>query len=402
MSGTLHVVGAGLAGLAAALAGARAGWRVAVHEAAPHAGGRCRSFRCSRLDRVIDNGSHLLLGANRHALAFAAAIGGAETLEQLEPAFPFLDLASRRHWVVRPGTLPAGLWETARALGLPWVPAGQSVAARLGRTRSFATLWQPLCEAILNTAPADASARLLACVLREVFLGGKPSMRPHLAASGLSALFAAPAEATLAAHGARLCFGRRLMAVTATALEFDDGPVAMGPQDRAVLAVPPWVAAELLPGLPRLPTTAIVNAHFRLDHPPVLPGGQPFLGLVGGTAQWLFARDDVASVTVSAADVLAEQPAGAVAARLWADIAPVLRGDPARLPPARVIKERRATLAHTPEVVRRRPGPVTNVPWLWLAGDWLASPWPCTMEAAIASGLAAARLAVGRDGLSFA
>lgn len=402
MSGTLHVVGAGLAGLAAALAGARAGWRVALHEAAPQAGGRCRSFRCPRLDRVVDNGSHLLLGANRHALAFAAAIGGSETLERAEPLFPFLDLASRRHWVVRPDTLAAGLGETVKALGLPWVPAGQSVAGRLGRSRSFPTLWRPLCEAILNTAPEQASARLLACVLREVLLGGKAAMRPYLAVGGLSALFAAPAEATLAAHGARLNFRRRLLAVHPQALEFDDGSVTMGATDRAVLAVPPWIAASLLPELPELPAAAIVNAHFRLDHPAVLPGGQPFLGLVGGTSQWLFVRDDVASVTVSAADHLVELPAEAIASRLWAEVASVLRADPERLPPVRVVKERRATLAHTPDAVRRRPGPATNVPWLWLAGDWLASPWPCTMEAAIASGLAAARLAVGRDDLSFA
>ncbi len=402
MSGTLHVVGAGLAGLAAAVAGVRSGWRVALHEAAPHAGGRCRSFRCQVLDRVVDNGSHLLLGANRHALAFAAAIGGAETLERVEPRFPFLDLGSGRHWVVHPGNLSAGVGETARALGLPWVKSDQTVAARLGASRSFPTLWQPLCEAILNTTPEHASARLLACVLREVLLGGKAALRPHLAAGGLSSLFAAPAEATLAAHGAQLRYGRRLMAIAPQALEFDDGAQPLGPQDRAILAVPPWVAADLLPGLPRLPTSAIVNAHFRLDHAAGLPGGQPFLGLVGGLAQWLFVRDDVVSVTVSAAGALAELPADVIAARLWAEIAPVMRAAADRVPPVRVIKERRATLAHTPEVVRLRPGPVTNVPWLWLAGDWLACPWPCTMEAAVASGLAAARLAVGHESLSFA
>ncbi|MGE5517316.1 MAG: FAD-dependent oxidoreductase [Bacteroidota bacterium] len=402
MSATLHVIGAGLAGLAAAVAGAKAGWRVTVHEAAPQAGGRCRSFRCPRLDRMVDNGSHLLLGANRHALAFAAAIGGMETLERIEPVFPFLDLNNHRHWVVQPGELAAGVGESLKALGLPWVPARQTVDARLGRCRGYASLWRPLCEAILNTAPEQASARLLACVLREVLLGGKVAMRPHLAVGGLSALFAAPAEATLAAHGAHLHFGRRLMAIGPCTLDFDDGSIALGPHDRAVLAVPPWVAAALLPELPKLPTAAIVNVHFRLEQPAVLAGGQPFLGLVGGTAQWLFVRDDVLSVTVSAADALAELPADAIAARLWSEIAPVLRADPARLPPFRVIKERRATLAHTPEAVARRPGPVTKTPWLWLAGDWLASPWPCTMEAAIASGLTATRLAVGRDGLSFA
>lgn len=113
------------------------------------------------------------------------------------------------------------------------------------------------------------------------------------------------------------------------------------------------------------------------------------------------ARDDVLSVTVSAADRLAEMPGEDIARLLWQDIAGAL-GWSTACPPARVIKERRATLAHTPEVVRRRPGPVTKVAWLFLAGDWLAGRWPCTIEAAIASGLRATRLAVGRDDLSFA
>lgn len=402
MSGVLHVVGAGLAGLACAVAAARAGFRVAVHEAAPHAGGRCRSFHCGRLDRMIDNGSHLLLGANHHALAFAHAVGGDEALERLSARFPFLDLPSGRAWTISPERLSAGILETVSALGLPWVPAGQSVGRRLGGTRSFASLWQPLCEAILNTPSEAASARMFAAVLRALLLGDRAGMRPFVASDGLSAVFAAPAEATLAAHGCPVAFGHCLRAIGPRSLDFDDGPIIIGPHDRAVLAVPPWVAAKLLPGLPDLPTQAIVGAHFRLDRPATLPGGQSFLGLTGGTAQWLFIRDDVVSVTVSAANRLAELPSRDLAERLWRDIAGPLQADPTRLPPVRVVKEKRATLAHTPEAVGRRPGPATNVPWLWLAGDWLASPWPCTMEAAVASGLVAARLALGRDDLAFA
>lgn len=402
MSPTLHVIGAGLAGLSAAVAATRAGWRVALHEAAPMAGGRCRSFRCHLLDRALDNGSHLLLGANRNALAFAAAIGGGETLAVLPPRFPFLDVKTHRLWEVRPGRLPAGLWQTIRALGLTGIPHGQSVADRLGKTSAFAHLWKPLCEAILNTPPEQASAQLLARVLRTVFLGGHAAARPHVAAAGLSALFSAPAEATLAAHGANLRYGRRLTAIGPHVLEFDNGPVPIRGGDRAVLAVPPWAASQLLPALPPLATSAIVNLHFRLDHTAILPGGMPFLALVESLAQWLFVREDVVSVTISAAGSLVDRPAAAIAQQVWQEIAPLLQGAPQHLPPFRVIKERRATLAHTPAILRRRPGPDTHLEWLFLAGDWLSAPWPCTMEAAIASGLSAARLALGRDDMSFA
>lgn len=396
------MVGAGLAGLACAVAAARAGWRVALHEAAPQAGGRCRSFRCAQLDRVVDNGTHMLLGANRHTLAFAAAIGSSHMLEPAAALFPFVDISTGRYWTLSPGRLSSGVLETIRALGLPWVSSAETVAGRLGRARSFANLWAPLCEATLNTAATEASARLFGCLLREILLGGGPAMRPFIAPAGLSTVFAAPALATLAAYGGTVNFRRRLVAVSSHGLEFDDAAVTLETGDRAVLALPPWVIAGLLPDFPDLPTRAIVNAHFRLDHMPALPGGQPFLGLTGGTGQWLALRGDVASVTVSAADHLLDFPNDILAATLWRDIAGPLQADPSRTPPVRVVKERRATLAHTPEAVRQRPGPVTKTPWLWLAGDWMASPWPCTMESAVSSGLAAARLAIERDDLSFA
>lgn len=399
MNRCLHVVGAGLAGLATAIAGARAGWRVALYEAAPHAGGRCRSFRCDRLERVIDNGPHLMLGVNRNALSFAAAIGGHEALLPDEAAFPFLDLTTGRHWVVSPENWPAGPLETLAA-GLPWLPGGETVAARLGTTRSFADLWEPLCVAALNTPARESSARLFAGLIRALLWGGREGMRPWLAPSGLSAVFAAPALATLAAHGAELHFGRRLMGIGPASLEFDDGIVRMEPGDRAVLALPPWVLEDML-GMAKLPTRAIVNAHFRINPSQGLPDATPFLGVTGGLAQWLSLRDDVLSVTVSAADRLAELPADEIAALLWQDVAAALGWHSAG-PPYRVIKERRATLAHTPEVMRNRPGSATKVDWLFLAGDWLAGRWPCTIEAAVSSGLRAARLAVGRDDLSFA
>jgi len=121
MPRTVHVVGAGLAGLAAAvrlavhLAGRGAG--IVVHEAAGQAGGRCRSYVDSALGIKIDNGNHLVLSGNHATLAYLARIGAAERLVgPAEAEFPFVDLAQKQRWLLKPnpGRLPWWIFAQTR------------------------------------------------------------------------------------------------------------------------------------------------------------------------------------------------------------------------------------------------------------------------------------------------
>ena len=99
----IHVVGAGVAGLSAAVALCEAGHTVTVVEAGPVAGGRCRSYFDRELALRIDNGNHLLLSGNRSAFAYLDTIGARPTLAMpAEPIFPFMDLDNGLRWERRP------------------------------------------------------------------------------------------------------------------------------------------------------------------------------------------------------------------------------------------------------------------------------------------------------------
>ncbi|KAA0593437.1 squalene-associated FAD-dependent desaturase [Azospirillum lipoferum] len=409
--GIVHVIGAGLAGLAAAVRLAEAGRRVAVYDQAPQAGGRCRSFHDATLGRSIDNGNHMVLSGNRTLLDYARRTGGADALEELRPAaFPFLDLHDGTTWTLRPGGLwlfdPARRVPGSRPLdylaSLLCLTAGRhhSVADRLSPSGAlFERLWRPLAVSALNGPVERVSARLFGAVLRETLLRGEAACRPVLAPRGLSAAFVDPALARLRSAGAVLHLGARVDGLTyegdrLTGFAAGGSAVALGADDGVILATPAWVAERLVPGLTVPPPgPAIVNLHFRLDMPVRLPGGLPFVGLVGGTAEWLFARDDLLSVTISDADALADLPAEVIAGRLWAEIAPHLNPVPrleGQIPPFRVVKERRATPDQSPESVARRPKTRTHWNNLTLAGDWTETGLPATLEAAVRSGSRAA------------
>jgi hypothetical protein len=135
----------------------------------------------------------------------------------------------------------------------------------------------------------------------------------------------------------------------------------------------------------------IVNAHYRVAP----PAGMPlFVGLVGGTAEWVFRKHGVVSVTVSAADRIVDRPAGELGDILWRDVAAAFGLPSQPTPPNRIVKERRATFRATPAQLRRRPGPTTRWNNLLLAGDYVDTGLPATIEGAIRSGLAAAEAIV--------
>ena len=413
MSRLVHVVGAGLAGLAAAVQLQRRGARVVLHEAAEQAGGRCRSYYDAKLGATIDSGNHLMMSGNAATLNYARAIGSADELTgPALPEFPFVDLATGARWTVRlsPGRLPWWIFDqnarvpnTGPSDYLSLVPLlfakpGRSVAQTM---RSNGPLWDrllaPLFRAMLNAEPRDASAELTAAMVREMLVAGGLACRPLVARNALSSAFVDPALRLLQHGGAAIELGSRLEEIVfaenanasrVQALNFAEQSVTLDANEAVILAVPPDIASTLVPGL-RAPTrfASTVTVHFAVEPPFGLP---PVSGLLNGTAQWLFASDGRLSATVYGAEHVSDTPREELAARLWAEVAQAANLPAAPMPAWQIVVDKRATFAALPDQETLRPGTRTRWNNLMLAGDWTATGLPATIEGAIRSGQKAA------------
>ena len=413
-TGCLHVVGAGLAGLAAAIALAGAGRSVILYEAAPHAGGRCRSYFDAELGCRIDNGNHLLLGGNQAALDYLDRIGARAVLSKVplrRSSRSSIDAATGERWTVRPnsGALPWWILSANRrvphtrardylaALTMRRADPSATIAAVLDRRHTlFRRLWEPLAVAGLNTSAEQGSAALFWRMLAETLGRGGAACRPLLPRVGLSESFVEPALARLRAKGAEIRFGARLRALIfrperVSDLVFEAASIVLDRADSVILAVPAAIAARLVPGL-IVPDrhSPIVNAHFRCAPP---ADGPFFGGVIGGAAEWIFRKRGALSVTVSAADRFVERAAPELCNLFWQDVAVAYHLPSRPVPPVRLVKERRATFLASPEQLQRRPQQMTAWGNLLLAGDYVDTGLPATIEGAIRSGFVAAGLA---------
>ncbi|HUC17304.1 MAG TPA: hydroxysqualene dehydroxylase HpnE [Acetobacteraceae bacterium] len=416
-AGTVHIVGAGLAGLSAAVTLAGRGRQVLLYEAGPAAGGRCRSYFDRELGCRIDNGNHLILAGNHAAIAYLETIGARATMDGPDRAlFPFFDLATDERWVLRPnrGRLPwwvllpgrrvpgTRLGEYLTLARLLRAPREASVREVIGSGPLVRRLLEPLAVSALNARPEVGSAWLFGRVLNESLARGGAAAVPLTPRVGLSESFIDPALARLASSGARIHFSRRVIGLEiagdragdrVAALVSAGETIPLGTGDAVVLAVPAPVAKGLLPQL-TVPDEfeAILNVHFRTR---AEPGPAGFMALIGGLTEWVFVKPEVVSVTVSAAGRVIDEPAETLAGAIWPEVCRAL-GLSGPLPPVRVVKEKRATFAATPAQERLRPdacsGRRIGLANLVLAGDWTATGLPATIEGAIRSGRHAAEI----------
>lgn len=432
------VVGGGVAGLAAATRLAGSGRRVLVLEAGPALGGRARSF-IDRFSRdAIDNGQHALMGCYTEFLELLERIGRRDALALGEPRIPFWSAERGIREFACP-RIPAPLHFGAGLLRYGQLSLRERISvARAGQKlvqgvpgdwtvdewldkacqgqRARAAFWNPVVWATLNATPARSSAVLLAAVVKRALLGSYEDSCFLLPALPLSELYAEPARKFIEERGGEV----RCRAAAEAIVSVPELAVCSQgeriPAASVVIAIAPAALARMEPVALRPPealrqSTPIVSGTLWLDRP--LGDDVPvFLGLIDRETQWLFRVDRlqrggsihgaeaangerIACVRSGATDWV-QLPRAEVAARMWRDVQealPSVQGT--RLKHSLVVKETAATLAPEPALQPLRPSARTDIPGVWLAGDWTDTGLPATLEGAAQSGHVAARFILG-------
>jgi squalene-associated FAD-dependent desaturase len=425
---SVAIIGGGYAGMAAAVELAARNVPVTVFEAAPTLGGRAR--RVTVNDTALDNGLHILIGAYTETLRLIGKVAPPRTSpDDLLLRLP-LDLQVQGKLRLRAPKLPAPLhlaWALLTAQGLSGADkralAGfmRAMKRRRWRLRQDCTVttlleaytqpivlkehfFIPLCVAALNTPADRASARVFLNVLRDSLGSTRAASDLLLARTDLTALFPKPAAEYVRARGGQVEAGATVDSVTHSHHQFTLHVQGAARQfDAVICAVSPHRAApllagigDLLPVLRQIETLRYEPIHsvwLQFDGAVKLPS--PMIGLADSPAQWLFDREAICGqrgligAVISASEDQVGAAQDALAQRVVADITRHF----GPLPPLkwqRVIAEKRATFSCTPDLAR--PAARTPCPGFVLAGDYVASDYPATIEGAVRSGVAAARL----------
>jgi hydroxysqualene dehydroxylase len=417
------VIGGGYAGFAAAVELSRHGVPVVLFEAARTLGGRAR--RVETAGARVDNGLHILIGAYTETLRLIDCVR-----QPGEPAGLLrrqLELTIHPRFHLRAPRLRAPLHLAAallcckgiafsdrlRAAGFMAKLRRQhfqlvhdiTVADLLKAHRQSGSicrfLWYPLCVSALNTPPEQASAQVFLNVLRDSLNGSRADSDLMLPQTDFSALFPEPAARFLRQRGGDVRTGVRVDSFSRSADGFGLAPGA-GRFSEVIIAVSPHRAGSLLAAHPELADTiAMLDA---LTYQPIYsvylqypPGTRlPFRmgGIEAEYSQWLFDRgqlcgqDGLIGVVISASGAHQDLDQEELALKVRDELAQAL-GITAPALWHKVIAEKRATFACTPGL--RRPGTRTAIPGLFLAGDYVRSDYPATIEAAVRSGIEAAR-----------
>ena len=442
------VIGAGFAGLSAGVALAERGFRVAVLERKPALGGRAYSFEDPDTGDFVDNGQHVLMGCYTEALDFLGKIGSSGKLVFQRDLEIEMLAGPGRSATLRTARLPGPLHMSAALMRYGHLSMRERIAVVGGGLKMLAmrrrehpalekmtvadlmtalgqgenarrAFWYPLSIATLNDEPEVSSAALLAEVLKRAFFSRRKDSAFVYSRVGLSDLYCTGARefieragGVVATHSivegietgddgtavrVRLRDGRRLGAANFISAAAPNNLLRMLPEGA--------VADPFFARLAELGTSPIICVHVWLDREITRSA---FVGFIGTATQWLFNKRRIferhgerhpgyLSFVISGARKLVDQPNDEILDLVMNDLAtmiPAARG--ANVLKAIVLKEKQATMAPEPRSYQLRPMAKTPITNLFLAGDWVQTGLPATIESAVISGRAAAAAVIAR------
>jgi hydroxysqualene dehydroxylase len=434
--GHVIVVGGGIAGIAASVALSRRGVRVTLLEARRRLGGRASSFVDAATGDLLDNGQHVTMGCCTAYLRLLDILGVTHTVRWFEEQH-WIEPGGRRS-LIHPSPLLA--WVPGPAAHAPalmrakFLSAGEkwSVACAMSQllmvdrrdsasitfsdwlqsqrqpSRAIRRFWNPIVVSACNLPVTEVSASSAMHVFQDGIAGGVEAARIGVSTVPLATLYDNVAR-ILAESGGELLLGLAATRICGQSVETTRGEfraeavVCALPFEKAlqVIDVRDWEQDPRLEAMQRATHSAIVCVHVELDRGRV---DVPHAVLLDTTCQWVFRKDESGkrlSIVISAAGELASRDDRALASVIEADLRTCFPNeDPSqeiRVGRCRAVRERFATFAATPAFEPRRPsllgprgarGPV-------LAGDYVQTGWPATMEGAAQSGFAAAACLIG-------
>lgn len=434
------IIGAGLAGLAAATALAPRGFRVTLLESRNRLGGRASSFTDAATDQLVDTCQHISMGCCTNLRHFFRTVGVAHLLQR-QARFHVMTPDRRTSWL-QVGFLPAPLHYAGSFLRVHYLSLREKLRIAWGlhclrrapedadppfrdwleehgqTPRIVDRFWGLVLVSALNESPDRIGLRYARKVFVDGFLRHRRGFEVEIPCVPLARLYGEELRSWLDAHGVRLltnCAAQelRIDGERVEALELRGGGerlradwyVATVPFDRLLDLLPPDAVAAhpFFAKLRRLETSPITSVHLWYARP-VLE--LPHVVLIDSVGQWVFNRGEVApgehylQVVVSAARQFRGLRHEEVQRRIMTELAnlfPAARPD--ALLRARVVTEHAATFSAVPGVDQWRPDQASPIRNLFVAGDWTATGWPATMEGAVRSGYRAAEKLLARKGI---
>ena len=408
---SIHIIGSGLAGLSSAIHLLKKNRKINIYEASTLFGGRCRSYKERDFKCVLDNGNHLIIKAYKNTFKYIKEINAEkELITNSDTLYHFIDISKSTKWTVRPYTFIFPWWvfinsyrpadvsffDFIKSMKIFFARNNQTVCDVLdSNSLIYKRFWKPFTIAVLNTHPKEASAKLLWGVVSKTLFKGTNSLKPYTVKKSLDESLIKPALKKINSSGGELRRNHRLKKIIfknnfAKELIFQNKKISLGEKDLVVLAFTPNVLNKILPDVttPKK-TNCILNIHFKIDKfkkKVNFPKESFFLGVTGGLTDWIFKKNNILSVTISAANKLDIYDNEKISKIIWEEIKIIFKLDNINIPKYKVIKEKMATFVQSPEEVWKKPKMQTKYSNIFLAGDWIDNGLPATIEGAVTSG----------------